>query len=118
MIEGNRMRIDGSLNTKGITKEISKRFKDYRIAYPLTQSELAERSMVSLSTIKRFENGEDISLSKLVQLMETLGLEEHFEVLIPDQSIRPSYLAQGPKPRQRARMKQVRKNNWKWGDEE
>lgn len=110
------MRIDTGMSTDLTLKELSKRFKQYRIAYPMTQADLEEKSMVSLSTIKRFENGEDISLSKFIQLLDALDIREHFEVLIPDQSIRPSAFIR-PKPRQRARKKQIRKTEWKWGDE-
>ena len=112
------MRIDRTLSTDGIMAEISKRFKQYRIAYPITQADLADKSMVSISTIKRFENGEDISLSKLLKLMEALDIHENFEILIPDQTIRPSFYIQSSKPRQRARKKAVKRTQWKWGDEE
>lgn len=91
--------------------------EQYRIACQITQEELADKSMVSLSTIKRFENGEDIGLSKLIRLMESLDLIGNFEILIPDQSNRPSYYLDRTKPRQRARKKTVKKSDWKWGDE-
>ena len=84
----------------------------------LTQAELADKSMVSLSTIKRFENGEDISLSKLIMLLDALGIREHLEVLVPDQSIRPSAYLEESRPKQRARKKIQKKTEWKWGDEE
>lgn len=112
------MRIDGNLSGNDIMREISRRFKQYRIAFPMTQSDLSEKSMVSLSTIKRFENGGDISLSKMIQLMEALDLQGHLEVLIPDMSIRPSAYLEKTRPRQRARKKQIKQSNWKWGDEE
>ena len=112
------MRIDDTLDANGITGEISRRFKLYRIAYPLTQEDLAEKSMVSLSTIRRFEKGEDIGFSKLVRLLEALDIQAHLEVLIPDQSIRPSYFLEDAKPRKRARKKAAKKTEWKWGDEE
>lgn len=112
------MRIDNNLNGNDIMKEISRRFKQYRIAFPMTQADLSEKSMVSLSTIKRFENGGDISLSKVILLMEALDLQGHFEVLIPDMSIRPSAYLEKSRPRQRARKKTEKQSNWKWGDEE
>ncbi len=112
------MKINEGLSVNGITAEISRRFKLYRIAYPITQEDLAENSVGSLSTIKRFEKGEDISFSKLVRLLEALDIHAHLEVLIPDQSIRPSYFLEDMKPRKRARKKAVRKTEWKWSDEE
>ena len=112
------MRIDGTLDCNDTLTEISKRFKQYRIARPMTQAELADKSMVSLSTIKRFENGEDISLSKLIMLLDALGIREHLEVLVPDQSIRPSAYLEESRPKQRARKRIQKKTEWKWGDEE
>ncbi|MBO4348256.1 MAG: helix-turn-helix domain-containing protein [Candidatus Methanomethylophilaceae archaeon] len=111
------MRIRGDSAVDDVAKELSNRFKQYRIACQITQEELADKSMVSLSTIKRFENGEDIGLSKLIRLMESLDLIGNFEILIPDQSNRPSYYLDRTKPRQRARKKTVKKSDWKWGDE-
>lgn len=111
------MRIRGDSAADDVAKELSNRFKQYRIACQITQEELADKSMVSLSTIKRFENGEDIGLSKLIRLMESLDLIGNFEILIPDQSNRPSYYLDRTKPRQRARKKTVKKSDWKWGDE-
>lgn len=111
------MRIRGDSAVDDVAKELSNRFKQYRIACQITQEELTDKSMVSLSTIKRFENGEDIGLSKLIRLMESLDLIGNFEILIPDQSNRPSYYLDRTKPRQRARKKTVKKSDWKWGDE-
>ena len=96
---------------------LGEKIKNLRLSCDLTQEELADKSMVSLSTIKRFENGEDIGLSKLIRLMESLDLIGNFEILIPDQSNRPSYYLDRTKPRQRARKKTVKKSDWKWGDE-
>lgn len=111
------MIINDRMSTDLAREELSKRFKQYRIAYPMTQEDLEEKSMVSLSTIKRFENGEDISLSKFIQLINALDLQGHLEVLIPDQLKRPSAFLR-PRPRQRARKKKEMNIVWKWGDEE
>ncbi len=111
------MRIDDNLSVNDIMKEISRRFKQYRIAFPMTQFDLSEKSMVSLSTIKRFENGDDISLSKMIQLMEALGLQGHLEVLIPDMSVRPSAYLEKTKPRQRVRKVRKKQSDWKWGND-
>ena len=112
------MRIDASMDSEDVITEIAVRFRQYRIAYPMTQAELAERSMVSLSTIKRFESGEDIGLTRLLSLMDTLGLRNRIDLLIPDQSIRPSAFLERERPRQRARRKKPAKTEWKWGDDE
>ncbi|MBO7453474.1 MAG: helix-turn-helix transcriptional regulator [Clostridiales bacterium] len=78
------------------------RLKQYRIDYPLTQSELAEKSGVSVRSISRFENGEDISMSRFISLMRALDLGDRLLEMIPDQSIRPSYYLESEKKRSRA----------------
>ena len=81
---------------------IVERLRQYRINYPLTQSELAEKSGVSVRSISRFENGEDISMSKFLCLLRALDLGERFLEFIPDQNIRPSYYLETEKKRSRA----------------
>lgn len=102
-------------------EEITRKFKEYRIAYPLTQKELADKTGVSLRSIARFESGEDITLSTFIKLMGGLDLTENLVNTIPDQSRRPSAFLYKEKKRQRAVPKKQRgKNNkkFKWGDEE
>ena len=96
------------------------RIKQYRINYPLTQTELAEKSGVSVRSISRFENGEDISLSKFFSLLRALDLGERLLEFIPDQSIRPSYYLETEKKRSRASG--TRRNNgdvpFVWGEDQ
>ena len=60
------MKINRELQDRAISKEISERFKQYRIALPMTRSELLEKSMVPVGTIARFESGNDISLLNVI----------------------------------------------------
>lgn len=48
------MKITNDLRFNAITAELASRFRQYRIAYPMTRAELAEKSMVSIGTIARF----------------------------------------------------------------
>jgi len=98
--------------------EMSKRIKEYRISVSLTQKELADKSGVSIRSISRFENGEDISLSSFFKLLKALDLDDRLNMVVPDQSKRPSYYLESEKKRKRASGK--KKNNEKvfvWGDE-
>ena len=91
-----------------IYRILCERIKQYRINYPLTQSELAQKAGVSARSISRFENGEDISLSNFMKLLRALDLSDRLIELIPDQSKRPSYyleLEKKMKPRCRASRK-------------
>lgn len=112
------MRIDEALTEKAITSELAKRFRQYRISYPMTREELADKSMVSVGTIARFENGNDIGLSNFVKLMKALGIVTHFEELIIDPEERPSRYLDTYKPRERASRVSEKNTEWKWGDEQ
>lgn len=113
------MRIDNELYEGEVLKELSVRFKQYRIAADMTQADLANKSSVSVRTISRFEKGEDIGLLTIVKLFKALGVAKNLEVLLPEMAQRPSYFFNNNK-RERARpSKKVEpiKAKWKWGDE-
>ena len=76
------VKIDGNLNERAIVSELSLRLKQYRIDSAITREELANKSMVSVGTIARFENGHEIGLSNLVKLITALGLVNNLELLI------------------------------------
>lgn len=98
---------------------LCERLKQYRINYPLTQSELAEKSGVSVRSISRFENGEDISMSKFICILRALDISERFLELIPDQSKRPSYYLDSEKKRLRASGSRGNKSDlpFVWGED-
>ncbi|OPZ21199.1 MAG: anaerobic benzoate catabolism transcriptional regulator [Firmicutes bacterium ADurb.BinA205] len=112
------MKINRNLQDKAIANELSSRFKQYRIAASLTRTELAEKSIVSVGTIARFENGSDIGLLNLIKLLKALELEANLDMLIPDPQERPSNYIDNSTPKQRARKRRKTDNDWKWGDEE
>ena len=98
---------------------LSKRFKEYRINYPMTQQELSDKTGVSVRSISRFESSGDITLVNFIKLLDALKLSDRLDLLIPDQTKRPSYFLETEKPRQRAASASNRKNErtFKWGDE-
>lgn len=99
--------------------ELCDRVKQYRIHYPLTQSELAEKSGVSARSISRFENGEDISMSNFLKILRALDLGDRVLDMIPDQSKRPSYYLETEKKRSRASGNKGNESAspFVWGDE-
>ncbi|WP_408070143.1 helix-turn-helix domain-containing protein [Butyrivibrio sp. JL13D10] len=109
------------LFVNGILSELAKRAKDYRLAYPLTQKELADKAGVSLRSVQKFEKGLDVQLDIFIKIMMALDLADNFNTLIPDMSDRPStYLArQNGTERKRVRKKNDKPSNrtFKWGDE-
>jgi transcriptional regulator with XRE-family HTH domain len=109
------------INEEFALSDIARRIKRYRIAYPMTQKELAEKSGVSLRSIQYFENGREISLKYFIKILIALDLGENLNVLIPDMDDRPSaYMAQAQgKVRQRASSSSNKNDQgtFKWGDE-
>lgn len=61
----------------GIAQRMAKRRKEHG----MTQSGLAEKSGVSLGSIRRFEQLHEISLNALVSIAFALGCEQDFDVL-------------------------------------
>ena len=57
------------------------RFRNARRTAKISQMTMAERSRVSLGSIKRFERTGEISLSSLIKLAMVLGYEEDFNDL-------------------------------------
>ncbi len=115
------MKINKDLSTNGIYAELVRRFKEYRISAELTQGEIAEKAMLSKSTVSRFERGDDISMSAFIALLGAVDIQGNLEVLIPDPDERPSFYLPERKNKKRVRHKEDNKgskNVWKWGDEE
>ena len=66
---------------KDIKLELAQRLKAIRKTKGYSQQELAERSWVSLGSIKRFEQTGEISLHNLLQLAQILDVMEDFDLL-------------------------------------
>ena len=56
-----------------VSKKLANRFRILRKKSKISQQEMAERSGVSLGSLKRFENTGKISLESLLKLMHLLG---------------------------------------------
>ena len=75
-----------------ILQRIGSRIRDYRMRMEMTQSELAERSGVSMGTIVRLERGETVSVLLFISILRTLGVLENLETLLPELGISPMQL--------------------------
>ncbi len=107
-----------------IIKELGYRIKLYRVAQELTQVDLEKICGVSAKSISRLESGQSVQLESFVKIMVALGLQDNFDVLIPDEARRPSnYLNKGKADapqvhlKRRVRKKAEVKRTFKWGDE-
>lgn len=113
------MRIYGTENNYFILKELGTRLKDTRIRSAITQEDLSTRTGVSVSTIRRIEDGTNANLDNLMRVMREFRLLENFQFLIPEQDIRPEDMLRETPKRQRVSRKAATKTSeWKWGDEE
>jgi hypothetical protein len=70
-----------------IAAVLAKRLRRWRIdpkGAAISASELAKRSGMGLTPLRRFEKTGGITLRNLIALMRTMGLLERLEELIPD----------------------------------
>ena len=68
-------------NILDIKIELVKRVRMRRKEAKISQAELAQRSGVSLASIKRFESIGEISLASLLRIAVVLGYEDDFDKL-------------------------------------
>ena len=62
-----------------IAKNLAEKIKQRRKKLKVSQQELAQKSSVSLGSIKRFETKYEISLQSLIKIAITLDLDGDFE---------------------------------------
>ena len=65
-----------------VSLELATRLKKIRRQLKVSQADLAERSGVSLGSLKRFENSGKISLESLLKLAHLLGKLKDFDNLL------------------------------------
>lgn len=114
------MKIYGTESNVYILKELGKRIQDARISMSITQKQLAENAGISASTMERIENGENVKVENILNVMRALSLLSNLEILIPEQEVVPSVMLDlgGRKKRvSLKRVKNVEETEWKWGDE-
>lgn len=95
--------------TQELVQDIVAAAKDRRLALNLTQMGLAQRSGVSLGTLKKFEHTGKISLQSLLNIAMALGATKAFESLflatVPSGVLSLDELLKKPKERKRGRVK-------------
>lgn len=102
-----------------LQKEFGNRVKHVRIDMEMTQEQLAAQSGVSARTVSNLETGKDVSFRTVLQVMRALGCLQNLDMLLPEQLVRPSQLAEMGKRRERApRKKQTTSHtDWTWGED-
>lgn len=80
------------ISDTAIIKKLGQRIKAQRIRQELMQEEVAEQSGISLSTMRRIEAGQPVSIQLFISVLRTLKMLENFELLIPETKISPLQL--------------------------
>lgn len=99
-------------------KELGQKIKIYRIMNEMSQQDLEDKSGVSKRSISRLEQGESVQTDNLFKILIALGLGDNIELLVPDQTKRPSYYLKKSENKPKRVRKKTQKNDFKWGDEE
>ena len=60
-----------------------------RLSRNLTQAQLATEAGLSLSTLRRLEDGKNVSLDNLIRVMDALQIAGRLDALTPALDIRP-----------------------------
>jgi len=113
------MKIDETVSTQQILIELGARIKKQRIELGLTQNELAAKSGIHVRTLSNLENGSDVTLSVLLNVLRAEMAINSVDALLPEQIIRPtSYLNKETVAYRVRNKKKKTEKQWKWGDEQ
>ena len=84
----------------------------------MSQQDISDMTGVSKRSISRLEQGETLQVDNLFKILLALDLGDNIDLLVPDQTRRPSYYLEKSDSRlKRVRKKKNSDNNFKWGDE-
>lgn len=93
--------VNNLISPLDIRVSIADRFKRIRLDQNVSQEQLAERSGVSLGSLRRFESKGEISLKSLVRLAISLNRAQDFDLLFQIEEEIDLFKPES-KPRQRA----------------
>ena len=72
-------------------KELGQNIIAYRVMNQMSQQDIEDKTGVSKRSISRLEQGESVQVDNLFKILLALGLGENIDLLVPDQTKRPSY---------------------------
>ena len=73
-----------------LCNRIAAKIKTVRLKQNMSQAELANKSGVSISTIKRMEDGEVRNFESLIRVLRTLGKLDIFIPLVEEEQLSPN----------------------------
>ena len=98
-------------------RELGQKIKAYRIMKEMSQQDLEDKTGVSKRSISRLEQGESVQVDNLFKILLALELGENIELLVPDQTKRPSFYLEKTDDKPKRVRKKTKKSEFKWGDE-
>lgn len=112
------MLIENSTGINAGLEEIGKRIKDLRIASCYTQSDLAKKAGISVSSIHRIELGKSVQFDNILRVMKALNILSKMELAIPIQRMSPIEQLKAERKKKIYRKSKMSKEKvWEWGEE-
>ncbi|WP_309713999.1 helix-turn-helix domain-containing protein [Pseudolysinimonas sp.] len=90
---------------------LGEQLRRLRIDSGITQEELADRSDLSVKSVRALETGEGSRLSTLIRVLRVLDREDWLDDLHPEPEVSPMRLlreSRGERPRRRVRRSEAR----------
>lgn len=100
-------------------RQLGERLAAQRLGRNLTQLDLAKEAATSVSTVRRLEAGENVSIEALIRILDALQLGDRLEAIAPPATVRPvERVALGGNERRRATARKPKRTppTWTWGD--
>ena len=98
-----------------LCNRIAAKIKTVRLKQNMSQAELADKSGVSISTIKRMEDGEVKNFESLIRVLRTLGKLDVFVPLVEEKQLSPNeyykLASKANKPKRKRASKGYTKEN-------
>lgn len=98
------------LSDRDIYRKIGEKVKELRLRQNITQVSLAEQSQVSISTVKKIENGEIGSFDSLVRVLRILGELDIFSPLMRETEMSPNEYYEFMEKSKRKQRKRAKAN--------
>ena len=92
-------------------KELGQKIKTYRIMKEMSQQDLEDKTGVSKRSISRLEQGESVQVDNLFKILLGLELGDNIELLVPDQTKRPSFYLEKTADKPKRVRKKIKKAN-------
>ena len=108
-----------ALSDMQLCKRIGEKLKAIRLKRNITQQSLAEAASISLSSVKKVENGEIGSFDTLLRILRMLGMLEAISPLFEEEQLSPNeYYEMMNKSQKKTRKRAVGKLKVNKGESE